>query len=99
VYPVVVAISLDEVRRIARLAHLAFGPEEQERFTRQLSAILDHVRSLDRLDTKDVEPTAHAGSGAALRDDAILPPLDPEAALANAPEAERGLFKVPRVIG
>ena len=46
---------------------------------------------------KEVEPTAHAGSGTALRDDAVLPPLDNEAALANAPEAERGLFKVPRV--
>lgn len=98
-YPSSVAISLEEVRRIARLAHLEFQPEEQERFTRQLSAILDHVRSLDRLDTREVEPTAHAGTGAALRDDAVLPPLDPEAALANAPEAERGLFKVPRVIG
>jgi len=93
------AISLDEVRRIARLAHLEFGPEEQERFTRQLSAILDHVRSLDRLDTQDVEPTAHAGTGAALREDRPVPPLDEEAALGNAPESERGLFKVPRVLG
>ena len=93
------AISLDEVRRIARLAHLAFGPEEQERFTRQLSAILDHVRSLERLETKDVEPTAHAGAGAALRDDAIVPPLDEATALRNAPDSERGLFKVPRVLG
>ncbi|HZN02148.1 MAG TPA: Asp-tRNA(Asn)/Glu-tRNA(Gln) amidotransferase subunit GatC [Candidatus Polarisedimenticolia bacterium] len=93
------AISLDEVRRIARLAHLAFGPEEQERFTRQLSAILDHVKMLERLDTKEVEPTAHAGTGAALRDDQIVPPLDEETALENAPEAERGLFKVPRVLG
>jgi aspartyl-tRNA(Asn)/glutamyl-tRNA(Gln) amidotransferase subunit C len=94
-----VAISLEEVRRIARLAHLAFGPEEQERFTRQLSAILDHVRSLDRLDTRNVEPTAHAGTGAMLRDDVVVPPLDPDEALANAPESERGLFKVPRVLG
>lgn len=93
------AISLDEVRRIARLAHLAFDPDEQERFTRQLSAILDHVRSLERLDTKDVEPTSHAGAGAALRDDQVVPPLDEETALENAPEAERGLFKVPRVLG
>ena len=93
------AISLDEVRRIARLSHLAFSPEEQERFTRQLSAILDHVKSLERLDTKDVEPTAHAGTGAALRDDAIIPPLDEETALKNAPDSQRGLFKVPRVLG
>ena len=93
------SISLDEVRRIARLAHLQFDPEEQERFTRQLSAILDHVRMLERLDTKTVEPTAHAGAGAALRDDRIVPPIDETTALDNAPEPERGLFKVPRVLG
>lgn len=93
------AISLDEVRRIARLANLQFTPEEQERFTRQLSAILDHVRMLERLDTKAVEPTAHAGTGAALRDDRVVPPIDGETALANAPDSDRGLFKVPRVLG
>ena len=93
------AISLDEVRRIARLAHLNFDPEEQERFTRQLSAILDYVRMLDALDTKAVEPTAHAGAGAALREDRVVPPIEEETALENAPEADRGLFKVPRVLG
>jgi len=94
------SITRDEVRHIARLANLAFDDEEQERFTRQLSAILDHVAQLDRLDTRAVEPTSHAGGGApALRDDAVQPSLDRDAAVANAPETERGLFKVPRVLG
>ncbi len=94
------AITRDEVRHIAKLANLEFGDEEQDRFTRQLSAILDYVNQLDRLDTRAVEPTAHAGGDAAsLRDDAAAPTLPQDEALANAPEADHGLFKVPRVIG
>ena len=93
-------ITRDEVRHIARLANLEFTEEEQERFTRQLSAILDHVAHLDRLDTAAVEPTSHAGDEATpLRDDAVEPCLPTEQAIANAPESGRGLFKVPRVIG
>ena len=94
------AITRDEVRHIAKLANLEFGDDEQDRFTRQLSAILDYVKQLDRLDTRAVEPTSHAGGdAAALRDDAAAPTLPQDEALANAPEADHGLFKVPRVIG
>lgn len=93
-------ISRDEVRHIARLSNLEFTEEEQERFTRQLSAILDHVAHLDRLDTTAVEPTSHAGDDASpLRDDVPEPTLSTDEALANAPESGRGLFKVPRVLG
>lgn len=93
-------ITRDEVRHIARLANLEFSEEEQERFTRQLSAILDHVAHLDRLDTAAVEPTSHAGDDASpLRDDTPQPVLANDEALANAPESGRGLFKVPRVLG
>jgi len=93
-------ITRAEVRHIAKLANLEFGEEDQERFTRQLGAILDHVAQLNRLDTQDVEPTSHAGGGApVLRDDALSASLDRDAAMANAPESGRGLFKVPRVIG
>ncbi|HUD72020.1 MAG TPA: Asp-tRNA(Asn)/Glu-tRNA(Gln) amidotransferase subunit GatC, partial [Dongiaceae bacterium] len=85
-------ITRDEVRHIARLANLEFSDEEQERFTRQLSAILDHVAHLDRLDTAAVEPTSHAGEDASpLRDDVPEPTLSTEEALANAPESARGL--------
>ncbi len=94
------AITRDEVRRIAKLANLEFDDDEQDRFTRQLSAILDYVKQLDRLDTRAVEPTSHAGGDAsALREDAAAPTLPQDEALANAPEADHGLFKVPRVIG
>jgi aspartyl-tRNA(Asn)/glutamyl-tRNA(Gln) amidotransferase subunit C len=95
-----VAITVDEVRRIARLARLEFTEDEQARFTRQLNAILEHVAHLNRLDTDAIEPTLHAGQGSrALRDDALRDSIPQDEALRNAPEAGRGLFKVPKVIG
>jgi aspartyl-tRNA(Asn)/glutamyl-tRNA(Gln) amidotransferase subunit C len=93
-------ITREEVRHIARLANLEFTEEEQDRFTRQLSAILDHVAHLDRLDTSAVAPTSHAGDETSpLREDTPRPTLSNDEATANAPEAARGLFKVPRVLG
>lgn len=95
------ALSLDEVRRIARLARLRLSPEEESAFAGQLSAILDHVAQLGELDVSGVEPMTHAlaaGDAAPLRDDVLLPGLTPAEALANAPAREGSCFKVPRII-
>jgi aspartyl-tRNA(Asn)/glutamyl-tRNA(Gln) amidotransferase subunit C len=94
------ALSLDEVRRIARLARLRLSPEEETAFAGQLSAILDHVRQLEALDVSGVEPMTHALSAGdhATRADELQPGLSPEAALANAPAREGTCFKVPRII-
>jgi aspartyl-tRNA(Asn)/glutamyl-tRNA(Gln) amidotransferase subunit C len=95
-----VAISRDEVHRIAKLANLDFTDEEYDRFTSQLSAILDHVATLDRLATYGIEPTAQVvGTVHTLRGDEVGGSIPQEEALANAPESEQGLFKVPKVIG
>jgi aspartyl-tRNA(Asn)/glutamyl-tRNA(Gln) amidotransferase subunit C len=96
-----VSLSLDEVRRIARLARLRLSPEEEVAFAGQLSAILDHVAQLGELDVSQVEPMTHAlaaGDPVALREDLPLPTLPPELALANAPAREGTCFKVPRII-
>ncbi len=94
------AIGKDQIRHIARLANLEFSETEIERFSRQFNAILDHVAQLDRLDTAHIEPTFHVDGGAhALRDDKVAESIPQGEALANAPEAARGLFKVPRVLG
>jgi len=95
------ALSLDEVRRVARLARLELSPEEERVFQGQLSAILDYVRQLEELDVSDVEPMTHAlagGDPAPLRADEVQPSLDPGEALANAPAREGTAFKVPRII-
>ncbi len=95
------SLSLDEVRRIARLARLALTPDEEQRFAGQLSAILDHVEQLKELDVSGVEPMTHAvaaGETAPLREDVERPGLAPEEALAAAPAREGTFFKVPRII-
>ncbi len=94
------AVTRDQVRHIAKLAHLEFDDHEYDRFTQQLNAILDYVAQLDRLDTSAVEATSHMETGThALRDDRVRPSIPREEALRNAPDSERGLFKVPKVIG
>ncbi|HUL59429.1 MAG TPA: Asp-tRNA(Asn)/Glu-tRNA(Gln) amidotransferase subunit GatC [Anaeromyxobacteraceae bacterium] len=95
------ALSVEEVRRIAQLARLKLSADEEQRFAEQLSAILGYVEQLEALDVSGVEPMTHAlaaGEAAPLREDAVLPCLSPEEALANAPAREATWFKVPRII-
>jgi aspartyl-tRNA(Asn)/glutamyl-tRNA(Gln) amidotransferase subunit C len=95
------ALSLEDVRRIASLARLQLTAEEERLFAGQLSAILDYVRQLEELDVSGVEPMTHAlaaGEGAPLREDQVRPGLPPERALAAAPAREGTCFKVPRII-
>jgi len=93
-------IGKDEVRHIAKLAHLEFSEEELGRFTQQFNSIVEYVARLNALDTADIQPTSHVDVGShALREDTLRPSMSREEALANAPESEHGLFKVPRVIG
>ena len=95
------ALSLEEVRRIAALARLRLSPDEERTFAVQLSAILGYVEQLKELDVSAVEPMTHAlaaGEAAPLRPDALQASLPPDEALANAPAREGTCFKVPRII-
>ncbi len=95
------ALSLEQVRRIADLARLRLSADEERMFAEQLSAILDHVRQLEELDVSGVEPMTHAlaaGEVPALRADEVQDSLWPGDALANAPAREGTFFKVPRII-
>jgi len=88
-----------DVERIASLARLSVTDAEAERLASELEAILAHVEQLSGLDTSEVEPTSHPIELATpMRDDLPEPPLDPELALANAPEREGSAFVVPKVI-
>jgi aspartyl-tRNA(Asn)/glutamyl-tRNA(Gln) amidotransferase subunit C len=96
-----VALSLEEVRRIAALARLRLSADEERTFAVQLSAILDHVRQLEELDVSGVEPMTHAlaaGELPGLRPDVVEPSLAPDEALAAAPAREGTCFRVPRII-
>ncbi len=88
-----------EVERIAELARLDLSDAEAVRMTADLSTILGYVAALDALDTRGVEPTTHAVPLATpLREDRAVAALDPDRALANAPEREGFAFVVPKVL-
>jgi aspartyl-tRNA(Asn)/glutamyl-tRNA(Gln) amidotransferase subunit C len=90
------AITRDEVLHVARLAHLELTDDEVERFTGQLSAILEAVAKVSELDLSDVEPTAHPLDVVNVWEaDEPRPCLPLDEALANAPDREGGFFKVP----
>jgi aspartyl-tRNA(Asn)/glutamyl-tRNA(Gln) amidotransferase subunit C len=90
------AISRDEVLHVARLARLALSEEELERFSEQLSAILEAVGKVAELDLSSVEPTAHPLDLVNVwAEDEPKPCLSVDEALANAPDREGDSFRVP----
>jgi aspartyl-tRNA(Asn)/glutamyl-tRNA(Gln) amidotransferase subunit C len=92
-------ITLEEVHRVARLARLSLADGEAQRLSGELDQILGYVETLAELDTSDIEPTAHAiPLPTPLREDEPEPGIDPELAVANAPEAIHCAFVVPQVI-
>lgn len=94
-----VNLSRQTVEHVAMLARLELTESEIETYTGQLNAILDHAEMLKKLDTDNVEPTAHAMPiYNVLRDDEIKLGIEQEKALANAPEAEDGFFRVPKIV-
>jgi aspartyl-tRNA(Asn)/glutamyl-tRNA(Gln) amidotransferase subunit C len=93
-------ITADEVRRVATLARLKLSPAEVEHFTELLAPVLAYVEMLGEVDTRDVEPMAHAVELTnILRDDFPTPSLPREAALQNAPKSDGRTFCVPPILG
>jgi aspartyl-tRNA(Asn)/glutamyl-tRNA(Gln) amidotransferase subunit C len=97
-------VTVQDVLRVAELAHLELAPEETGGMLRDLNAILDYVAELNEIDTASVEPLAQvtelqSGVGAtALRHDVLVPSLDRSAVMRAAPETDGAFFKVPKVI-
>jgi aspartyl-tRNA(Asn)/glutamyl-tRNA(Gln) amidotransferase subunit C len=77
----------DEVRRIARLARLTLSDDEVTKFAKEMSAILEYISQLQKVDTSKVEPTAQVtGQVNSLREDVIIPQMAlPDALLATSP--------------
>lgn len=94
------AITPDDVRHVARLARLDVTDAEVELFAGQLAAVLEHANDVGSLDVGDVAPTAHPLPLVnVLRDDVPRASLDRDEVLAQAPQAEEGRFRVPRILG
>lgn len=92
-------ITREQVDKVANLARLALSDDEREKMTVQLNKILESAEKLQELDTTDVPPTAFAVPiQNVFRDDEVGPSMEREMALANAPDPERGFFRVPRIM-
>jgi aspartyl-tRNA(Asn)/glutamyl-tRNA(Gln) amidotransferase subunit C len=93
------ALTSQDVDKVADLARLEISPEERERYAKQLSAILEHAQDIAKLDVSQVQPTAHIlPLQNVWREDVNTPGLTREEALGNAPDKSKGCFRVPKII-
>lgn len=94
------AVTKQEVEKIAELARLEFSESEIENLTKDMNQILHHMDKLNELDTTNVEPLSHPIEVKnVFRVDELKPSANREDALKNAPDKDDEFFKVPKVIG
>jgi aspartyl-tRNA(Asn)/glutamyl-tRNA(Gln) amidotransferase subunit C len=93
----------EQIAHLATLARLRLTEPEVRAIRADLSAILAYAQALDEVDVTDVPPTTHAPALPALqkmplREDVIAPRLTHEQVLSNAPAAQDGQLRVPKVV-
>ncbi|HEX9813374.1 MAG TPA: Asp-tRNA(Asn)/Glu-tRNA(Gln) amidotransferase subunit GatC [Myxococcota bacterium] len=92
-------ISRAELERVALLARISLSDEEADRLEREFDAFLGYIETLQEIDTAGIAPTAHPISlPTPTRPDRPAEAMDPELAVANAPETAASAFLVPKVI-
>ena len=92
-------LSRDEVLHIALLARLGLTEAEVDRFSEQLSNILENFEVLQQVDTDGIPPTAQAiPLQSVMRRDEVAPSLPASDILANAPRKEEDFFRVRAVL-
>ncbi|MGH7680427.1 MAG: Asp-tRNA(Asn)/Glu-tRNA(Gln) amidotransferase subunit GatC [Candidatus Eiseniibacteriota bacterium] len=95
-------IDRNTVKHIAALARLRVDPSEEERYVRELQAILSYVEQLQEVDVNGIEPTSSviAGVPPKLRhdEDVDCDPAVREEVLEQAPDRDGDYFRVPRVV-
>ena len=94
------ALTLDEVRKVALLARLRLSDEELAHLTPQLAQIVGYVEHLGELDTTGIEPLAHPVElHSVFAEDVPVASLQRSDALANAPKQDGECYRVPPVLG
>jgi aspartyl-tRNA(Asn)/glutamyl-tRNA(Gln) amidotransferase subunit C len=96
-------INQADVEKVAQLAHIEMLPEEIKVFAPQMAEIVAYVEQLNEVDTSNIEPalgglTPEGEKTDSSRDDEVMPSLGQKAALAEAPDAAEGHFRVPKVL-
>lgn len=91
-------VTVETVEHVAKLASLSLTGDEKQTFARQLDEILTYAESIQALPTDDVEPMSHARTSEIFRPDTPHESLTRESAVAAAPDAADGLFRVPKIL-
>ena len=93
------ALTRDEVRKVALLARLELKDSELDRQAGHINELLDQFEKLKQVDVNGIEPTSHSIPLLnVLREDLAKRSLARDEAIANAPESRDGCFVVPRII-
>lgn len=94
-------LTREDVAHLAHLARLEVTEAELDLYVGQLSVILDSVAAVGEVAaSEDIEPTTHAVPLTNVyREDVVRPGLSQQAALAGAPAAQDGRFRVPQILG
>ncbi len=93
------AIDVDTVRKVAKLAHIREREDRLAPLARELSGILGWIEQLREVDTEGVEPmTSAVATALPMRDDVVTQGGDAAGILANAPRKVGGFFVVPKVV-
>ncbi len=96
-------ITESDVEKVAQLAHMEITPDELKTFAPQMADIVSYVEQLNEVDTSNVEPalgglTPEGARTDSSRKDSVTPSLGQKTALAEAPDAAAGHFRVPKVL-
>ena len=92
-------ISLDQLRHIAKLAHLQIDSKKEEYLATQLSETTSYIDVLSQLNTQNIKPTFQTNHLKNItRDDVVLESLTQTEALSQAPDTYNGYFKTQATI-
>jgi aspartyl-tRNA(Asn)/glutamyl-tRNA(Gln) amidotransferase subunit C len=93
------ALTLDDVKRIALLSRLSVTDEEAGQVLEQLGGLFALIEQMRSVDTAGIEPMSHPVGGVQrLREDVVTERDERVANMRNAPAQQDGLFLVPKVI-
>jgi len=88
-----------DVSHVAKLANLPLTVDEKKYLGKELDETLEHIANLQKIDTKNVEPTSQVtGLENVMRDDVVTPSLSQKEVLQNAKDTYKGYIRVPAII-
>lgn len=87
------------VKYLEKLGRIQLTPEQENATEKDLQEILSYMETLNELDTQGVEPLSHSFPVTnVFHEDEVIPSMNREALLANAPNQKDDCFQVPKTV-